>query len=466
MADRNLDTAVRIRLQDRTGPGVRSVRGNIRSISDQLRRMQAIFVGFQVLRPVFGALSRGFRAILSATVGQEQAQAQVAARLRATGGAAGYGAAELARMASALQDVTTYGDEAILEMQALLLSFREIKGDRFRDATEAVLDLSVATGQDLRSAAVELGKALNDPARGLDGLSRSGTTFSGAQKKLVKGLAETGQTARAQGVILREIRRQYGDAARAARDTFGGALEGLRNAFGDLLEGRDSLPGAREEIEKLTSALKDPSLAGAGDRVIAGMAGSARLLAENFTLAASAAGALGAVILGKAASAAVSFAAAQVHARAAARAHAVAATGLRAAYALLGGPTGMIFLAATALAVYATRASEAEKASRRLRDVKEKVREIDLLLASASGERAEKLREERGELLAKAEAEIKAAEATVEVAMATARAPGRESNRMRRQHGLPEIEHDPEDDPRVQQAQAALAELRKLREEI
>ena len=80
----------------------------------------ALFLGLS-------GLKRGLGAVLGAAVRQEQAMAQVASRIRATGGAAGYGASELVKMASELQKVTTYGDEAILEMQSLLLSFRKLR---------------------------------------------------------------------------------------------------------------------------------------------------------------------------------------------------------------------------------------------------------------------------------------------------------------------------------------------------
>ena len=126
---------------------------------------------------------RAFTSIVRKTITQEQALAQVEARLISTGNAVGLTVGQLADMAARLQDVTTFGDEAILEMQSLLLSFRGITGDNFERATEAVLDLSVGIKTDLRSAAIQLGKALDDPATGLDGLSRSGTKFTEAQRR-------------------------------------------------------------------------------------------------------------------------------------------------------------------------------------------------------------------------------------------------------------------------------------------
>jgi hypothetical protein len=109
---------------------------------------------------------------------------------------------------------------------------------------------------DLKSAAVQVGKALNDPAVGLSMLTRVGITFSEAQKKVIKGFVESGQLAKAQIVILKELESQFGGSARAARETLPGALAGLKNAFGDLFEvtdeGSSNLIGS---INRLTDTL-------------------------------------------------------------------------------------------------------------------------------------------------------------------------------------------------------------------
>ena len=238
----------------------------------------------RLLQYATSALSAGtalgvMRSALAATVRQEAALAQVEARIRSTGGAAGLTAGDLADMAAALQRTTTFGDEAILEAQSVLLSFRNIAGDAFAGATRAALNLSTALGQDLRSTVVQLGKALDDPARGLDALSRSGTTFTARQREMIKAMVEAGDVAGAQAAILRELEQQYGGAAEAARDTLGGALAALRNAFGDLTEVGEDRTGA------LTGVILD--LADTLERVdvdtlhdaIADLEGPARIIA-------------------------------------------------------------------------------------------------------------------------------------------------------------------------------------------
>lgn len=118
----------------------------------------------------------------------ERVETQLNAVLKSTRHAAGLTAIELKNMASEMQMLTAFGDEEVLSMQNILLTFKNIKGDEFKRATMAVLDLSTAMGQDLKSSAIQVGKALNDPKIGLTALQLVGITFSDSQKKLIKDL--------------------------------------------------------------------------------------------------------------------------------------------------------------------------------------------------------------------------------------------------------------------------------------
>ncbi len=216
-----------------------------------------------------GALGVGFsfKAIIDETVRAEKAMAQIEARIKSTGAAAGFTAPQLAEMASALQKATTFSDEAVLEMQSVLLTFQNVQGDVFRQATEAALDLSTGLGQDLKNSAMQLGKALENPVQGLTALRRIGVQFTDEQENLIKNFVRTGDVASAQQIILKRVEQGFGGAARAARDTLGGALQGLQNAFGDLLEAKGGLKDAKVAIEDLTRVLQDPNTAAAVDNI-------------------------------------------------------------------------------------------------------------------------------------------------------------------------------------------------------
>lgn len=168
---------------------------------------------------------------------QAQALAQVEAGVRSTGGAAGFSVKELKRMASELQGITRFGDEQILQgATAQLLTFTNITGEAFKRTQQAALDLATRLGGDLKSASLQLGKALNDPVSNLSALSRSGIQFSDEQTEVIKSLTQTNRLAEAQGIILDELQRQYGGSAAAAAKAGAGGIIQLKNSLGDLTE--------------------------------------------------------------------------------------------------------------------------------------------------------------------------------------------------------------------------------------
>lgn len=213
----------------------------------------AIAVGFAAL----GA-SNVVGAIVRNSIEAEDALKQLDARIKSTGGVAGVSSKQLTDFAQSMSELTTFSDDTITSMQALLLTFTNIRGQQVFGATEAILDLAAALGTDLPSAAQTVGRALNDPVRGITQLRRSGIQFSEDQERLIKSLVKTGDMAAAQGIILDKLAVQYGGAAQAAANTFGGSLKQLENAFGDLLETDGGLNEATGAIQGFTALLRDP----------------------------------------------------------------------------------------------------------------------------------------------------------------------------------------------------------------
>lgn len=168
---------------------------------------------------------------------QAKAIADVEAAVKSTGGAAGLTSKQLQEMASSLQDNSLFGDEAILkEVTANLLTFTKVSSDSFQRAQQAVLDLSTRMNVDLKSATIQVGKALNDPIGGITSLSRAGIQFTEQQKNMIKSLVETGKVSEAQSLILKELETQFGGAAEAASKAGLGPFKQLANSIGDLTE--------------------------------------------------------------------------------------------------------------------------------------------------------------------------------------------------------------------------------------
>lgn len=252
--------------------GQRTVRA-VDGINGKLEAVKHVLAGI--------AIAEGFRAVIAAVTESEDAVTQLDARLKATRGTVGLSRDALIELSAALQQVTTFGDEAVLGVENLLLSFRNIRGDVFKQTTEAVLDLSVGLSQDLRTSAVQLGKALNDPVQGLTALGKAGVQFSDQQKNVIKQLVATGKIAEAQKLILAELSSEFGGSARAAANTFGGALQQLKNAAGDLLEGDGGgLKQTTQAVRDLTATLQDPQVKAGFNTIVQGLITVAGLAAK------------------------------------------------------------------------------------------------------------------------------------------------------------------------------------------
>jgi len=166
---------------------------------------------------------------------QEHIERRLEAVVRATGAAAGFTATHLREMAAGLQQVSIFGDEAIMQAQTLLLTFKQITGEAFGRTIKVAMDMAAIGMGDLRSNALQLGKALQDPVRQLTMLRRSGLTFGEAEEKVITALAKAGEMAKAQALILDALEKQLGGAS-TATDSWADKTTQAANAWGDLKE--------------------------------------------------------------------------------------------------------------------------------------------------------------------------------------------------------------------------------------
>ena len=190
---------------------------------------------------------------------QAKALAQVESALASTGGVANKTFEELQQLASSQQNNSLFGDEQILkDATAQLLTFTNITNEQFDRTQQAALDLSTRLDGDLKSSAIQLGKALNDPVKGLSALAKSGIQFSDDQKAVINSLAQTGRLAEAQNLILEELEKQYGGAAAVAASAGTGPLKQLSNILGDITEDFGKI--IVEAIAPFIAYLKDMAL--------------------------------------------------------------------------------------------------------------------------------------------------------------------------------------------------------------
>ena len=178
------------------------------------------------------ALGQGLREMESA----QQSLLRLEAVLKATGHASGLTGQELNDLADAMEAGTMATAEGVMDASSVLATFRSVSGDTFVRAIKAAQDLSAVFGQDLRSSAVQLGKALEDPVEGITALKRVGVTFTASQRDMIAAMVETGDVAGAQALILKTLEQQVGGAGEAEAGGLTGATHHLKSAWGNLLE--------------------------------------------------------------------------------------------------------------------------------------------------------------------------------------------------------------------------------------
>lgn len=218
---------------------LRGVAGALAGVEDRARRVGRSMrnIGAGMTATVTAPLAFLARDAVRLYDEQIRAQTLVEQAIRSTGGAAGFAAPELFEMASGLQAITTFGDEEILRgVTSQLLTFTEVTGTEFERAQAAVLDMATLLDGNLQSSAIMVGKALNDPIRGISALAEVGVAFTEEQREMVRAMVEAGDVAQAQGLILSELERQYGGQAAAAANAPLGQWRQLQNAIGDVKE--------------------------------------------------------------------------------------------------------------------------------------------------------------------------------------------------------------------------------------
>lgn len=189
----------------------------------------------------------------------EQINAQTVAAVKSTGGAANISAEQVGMLSSKIEHLTSVEAETVQEGANLLLTFTKVRNevgagnDIFNQATAIMTDMSVALGQDMKSSAIQLGKALNDPIRGITALRRVGVSFSTQQEKQIKNMVKQNDLMGAQKVVLAELNKEFGKSAEALGDTTAGKVKRFQQAWGGAME--DVAAG----LIDLSDAIRNPT---------------------------------------------------------------------------------------------------------------------------------------------------------------------------------------------------------------
>ncbi len=212
------ELAILLRLNDQLSNPLKKTEQNVNSFGETLGKVGKIAAGFLAAEGISTSI-RGVVDTVSGWIDKanelSRVEAQLNAVLLSTNGVAGVSAERANELADSYQLLTRYSKEQILSAEDLLLTFTRIGKDVFPQATETVLNMATALGEDTKSAAIQLGKALQDPILGVTALRRVGVAFTASQQEQIKTLVESGHGLQAQKIILAELTTEFGGSATA-----------------------------------------------------------------------------------------------------------------------------------------------------------------------------------------------------------------------------------------------------------
>ena len=191
----------------KTQKQLKSVNSSLTSMAGKIATAGAAYFGAQ------GIIS-GAKFAVEAFAKQELAEKKLEASLGRTSQA-------LLDQAAALQQVSMFGDEAIIEAQALIAAFVDDE-EAVKAATAATLDLAAAKGMDLTAAADLVSKTL-------------GSSTNAMSRYVIEVTGAVGSTERLE-TLTNNISKVFGGQASAQAETYAGQIQQLKNALGDTAE--------------------------------------------------------------------------------------------------------------------------------------------------------------------------------------------------------------------------------------
>lgn len=238
--------------KDKSAPGLRKARDEVDHLHRSVGRAS---VGFRAFGGFFRTAVSGIAAagvvgfaavtaeVVRATKGWADHEAiarDTVSTIKSTGGAAKVTAKEVGDLADAIEAKTTKDGDAIQSGANMLLTFKDIRNetgknnDIFNQATSILTDMVAkmnqgnVTNENMAKGAIQLGKALNDPIKGVTALTKVGVTFTDQQKEQIKKMVEAGNVAGAQKIILGELKTEFEGAAKASAKPWDGVVVALR----------------------------------------------------------------------------------------------------------------------------------------------------------------------------------------------------------------------------------------------
>lgn len=184
--------------------------------------------------------------------------AKLQAVLDATGRSAEISTRQYGRWATELRKATGVSEQEIMDMGAQLSVFGNIGSDILPEILERSVDLSRLWGEALPSSAKKLGRAIEDPLKGMSQLEESGIMLDSQAKKNITTLMKAGKTAEAQRILLDALGQRVGGVASSMMDAIGPTQNfrtSLAEIKGEIGEDLLNIPGLELAVRAMDAYL-------------------------------------------------------------------------------------------------------------------------------------------------------------------------------------------------------------------
>lgn len=241
------EVSITVTSRDRTKAGFDDAEGRARGFRDSMGRIGAVAGGVLASGFVAGAgtaIAGFFTDAIAEAEEAEKVSRSTAQGIATMGAESWTSAGAVGDLSERISNLIGVDDELIQTSANMLLTFGNVKNavgesnNVFDRALIATQDLAAKGFGTADSAAVMLGKALNDPIAGVTALQRVGVQFTEEQRNQIAAMVEANDMLGAQKIILGEVERQVGGTAEAIAsesDKIKTRWGNIKEAFGERI---------------------------------------------------------------------------------------------------------------------------------------------------------------------------------------------------------------------------------------
>lgn len=198
------------------------VKGSSKGAASGMMAMAKSMIGPASVAVAMGAIIKLSSQMVRAHGEQEEAEARLAAAIKATGKESSISADGIKALAGELQKVTTFGDEATIAAAGMLQQLADLNQKGLEQVIPGMQDFAAAMGVDLNTAASLIGKTLGSTTNALSRYGIEIDTTLPKEEKLVQ--------------LTSALEEKFGGTATEIANTSKGMKTSLKNAIGDLAE--------------------------------------------------------------------------------------------------------------------------------------------------------------------------------------------------------------------------------------